>query len=203
MLSTAMQDIRERILSAAARVYTEAGFRGATTRRVAQEAGVNEITLFRHFGTKEALVRAALSRASSGSRTPLSQPIQSFREVYQWALGTFRHWHQGRQLISRVLGDLIEHPELAPAICEEPNCEHQMLARYLDRMRAAGFATAEFHSEAAAGLLLGAVFTHAVWRDHFETPELPPAETVIRQYVALLFNAIGASREIPAAGEVL
>jgi AcrR family transcriptional regulator len=196
-----MQDIRARILTAAARVYTEAGFRGATTRRVAQEAGVNEVTLFRHFGTKEALVRAALHLASSAPRTPLTQPRRPFHEVYQWALDTFRHWHQGRQLISRVLGDLIEHPELAPELCEEPSCEHQMLAGYLERMRAAGHATGPFHPEAAAGLLLGAVFTHAVWRDHFETPELPPAETVIREYVVLLFNAIGASGEIPAAGE--
>src|SRR6185437_17057975 len=46
-------DIRERLLGAAAQVYAEAGYRGATTRRIAHEAGVSEITLFRQFGSKE------------------------------------------------------------------------------------------------------------------------------------------------------
>ena len=34
------------------------GKRGATTREIADVAGVNEATLFRHFGTKEALIIA-------------------------------------------------------------------------------------------------------------------------------------------------
>ncbi|MEO7475110.1 MAG: TetR family transcriptional regulator, partial [Gemmatimonadales bacterium] len=38
-------NVRDQLLTAAARVYAEVGYRGATTRRIAQEAGVNEITL--------------------------------------------------------------------------------------------------------------------------------------------------------------
>ncbi len=49
-----------------------------------------------------------------------------------------------------------------------------------------------FQADAAAGLLLGAVFTHATWRDHFTNDALPPAPIVIQQYVALLLNAVGA-----------
>jgi AcrR family transcriptional regulator len=51
---------RERILDAAARVYSKHGFRGATTRLIAAEAGVNEVTLFRTFGSKGALLEAVL-----------------------------------------------------------------------------------------------------------------------------------------------
>ena len=70
-----MIDIRDRILAAAARVYAEHGFRGTTTRRVATAAEVNEVTLFRHFGTKEALITAALSRLESASiLPPLDEP---------------------------------------------------------------------------------------------------------------------------------
>ena len=54
--------VRDELLGAAARVYAEAGYRGATTRRIALAAGVNEITLFRHFGSKDALLREALAR---------------------------------------------------------------------------------------------------------------------------------------------
>ena len=59
-------DIRWKLLDAAARVYAETGYRGATTRRIAQVAGVNEVTLFRHFGSKDALIREALTHAEPG-----------------------------------------------------------------------------------------------------------------------------------------
>jgi len=190
-----MTDVSARILEAAARIYSETGFRGTTTRRVAQEAGVNEITLFRHFGTKEALVKAAL-RVSHHQEPPVSllEPRHPAKELTAWALNTYRHWYNSRRLICRVLGDLVEHPELAPSVCEEPSCEHAMLSRYLDRMRALGWTSREFHADGAAGLLLGAVFTHALWRDHFERPDLPPPEQVVTHYVELLLNAVGFQR---------
>jgi AcrR family transcriptional regulator len=194
-----MEDVRERILQATIRVYAEAGFRGATTRRVAQEAGVNEITLFRHFGTKEALVKAALKEGGGHVRPAPTEPRDPEAELYTWALALYRHWYENRRLINQVMSDLAEHPELAPDICEEPSSEHAMLSSYLGRMREFGMTSQPFHSDAAAGLLLGSVFTHALWRDHFEKPGLPPVEEVIRQYVALLLAALGARSPIQAA----
>jgi AcrR family transcriptional regulator len=191
-------DLSTRILDAAARIYAETGFRGTTTRRVAQEAGVNEVTLFRHFGTKEALVKAALGRVHQ-QMPPfvLGEPKDPGAEIYAWALGIYRHWFEGRKLICRVMGDLVEHREIAPGVCEEPQCEHGRLSAYLTTMRELGLTTREFHSDAAAGLLLGAIFTHAVWREHFEDETVPPAQVVIREYVRLLLSSIGATAEVP------
>jgi AcrR family transcriptional regulator len=192
-------DIRDRLLHAAAQAYSETGFRGTTTRRIAQLAGVNEITLFRHFGNKETLVKEALKLAHRKSDTVhLGEPVDPSRELNAWAWGIYQHWYGGREMISRVMGDLIEHPVLAPDICEEPGCEHAMLSHYLDRMRELGLARGTFHADAAAGLLLGAIFTHAMWRDHFQDDTLPAAEVVLREYVALLLNAVGA--ELAPAG---
>src|SRR5262245_64568672 len=56
---------RERLLEAASRVFALQGLRGATTRGIAEAAGVNEITLFRLFGTKERLLAAVLERAAT------------------------------------------------------------------------------------------------------------------------------------------
>ncbi|HEV7179423.1 MAG TPA: TetR/AcrR family transcriptional regulator [Candidatus Baltobacteraceae bacterium] len=52
------EDTRLRIIYAAREVIARKGKRGATTREIADVAGVNEATLFRHFGTKEALIIA-------------------------------------------------------------------------------------------------------------------------------------------------
>ena len=58
--------MHEQLLTAALKVFAAAGTRGATTRRIAQEAGVNEVTLFRHFGSKEALIKQAVSSTNDG-----------------------------------------------------------------------------------------------------------------------------------------
>jgi AcrR family transcriptional regulator len=46
-----VEDTRERILVAAREIFEHNGTRGTTTREVAERAGVNEATLFRHFGS--------------------------------------------------------------------------------------------------------------------------------------------------------
>jgi AcrR family transcriptional regulator len=53
---------RERILNAALYTFSTDGIRGATTRKIAQKARVNEVTLFRHFRSKEQLLGAVLKR---------------------------------------------------------------------------------------------------------------------------------------------
>ena len=52
------EESRARILTAAKAIYEQNGTRGTTTREVAERAGVNEATLFRHFGNKQALLAA-------------------------------------------------------------------------------------------------------------------------------------------------
>ena len=52
----------QRLLDAAARVFARDGIEGATTRAIAREAGVNEVTLFRHFQSKEKLLAAVVQR---------------------------------------------------------------------------------------------------------------------------------------------
>jgi AcrR family transcriptional regulator len=55
------EERRESILKAAQGVFAENGFRGTTTRALAEAAGVSEALLFQHFPTKEALYTAMQS----------------------------------------------------------------------------------------------------------------------------------------------
>jgi AcrR family transcriptional regulator len=56
-------DTRERILEAALQAFSENGFDGATTRDIANRAGVNLGLIQYHFGGKAKLWRAAVDRA--------------------------------------------------------------------------------------------------------------------------------------------
>jgi AcrR family transcriptional regulator len=52
---------KEQLLKATLKLISEKGYIGATTREIAQEAGVTELTLFRHFGSKEHLFEELLN----------------------------------------------------------------------------------------------------------------------------------------------
>jgi len=58
-------ETREKILTAAAEVMAEYGYARATTRKIAKAAGVNEVTLFRHFGSKRNLLSEMIHRRSA------------------------------------------------------------------------------------------------------------------------------------------
>ncbi len=67
-----VEETRTRILAAARELFERNGTRGTTTREVAERAGVNEATLFRHFGSKGALLDAMREQACG---------VQRFRNV--------------------------------------------------------------------------------------------------------------------------
>lgn len=51
---------RARILEASLDLFSDKGFHATTTRKIAQKAGVNEVTLFRHFNNKMSLFKEVL-----------------------------------------------------------------------------------------------------------------------------------------------
>ena len=55
---------KERLLDATLRLISEKGYLRATTKEIAREAGVTELTLFRHFGSKENLFEEVLKTHS-------------------------------------------------------------------------------------------------------------------------------------------
>lgn len=59
-MSPKKADTTERITGAAKELFIRQGFRGTSTKQIAQEAAVSEMTLFRHFRTKEAIFRAVI-----------------------------------------------------------------------------------------------------------------------------------------------
>lgn len=52
----------QQILDAAIQTMIEYGYSGATTRQIAEAAGVNEVTLFRRFGSKKNMLLASIEK---------------------------------------------------------------------------------------------------------------------------------------------
>ncbi|MBT1280326.1 TetR/AcrR family transcriptional regulator [Thermoanaerobacter sp. CM-CNRG TB177] len=52
--------VKERIVVSTLKLISEKGYKSATTKNIAEEAGVNEVTIFRCFGSKKDIVLYAL-----------------------------------------------------------------------------------------------------------------------------------------------
>mgnify|MGYP001574241643 CR=1 FL=1 len=186
-----MTDIREKLLEATAQVFAQQGYLGCTTRRVAHEAGVNEVTLFRHFGSKDVLIREALTHVERSTAAPLPEvPHDPQAELLEWAAKVHRNLAEQRTLIRRVLGEMVERPEIAPVVCDGAQGEHACLRRYLEALRRRGLATSAFDADGVTALLLGGLFGDAMMRDMM--PSSMPVEAMLREFVRATLAALGA-----------
>jgi AcrR family transcriptional regulator len=186
-------EIREQLLRAAVKVYSTAGTRGATTRRIAQEAGVNEVTLFRHFGSKDALLRDAVQTIYDHSvltRLP-ADPVDPERELMQWC----SHHHQFlvhiRSMLRTSMAEFAEHPEHVAQACKLPIRIADELHAYLVRLRTRGLAAGTWNARAASALLMGALFGDATQRDVMPRRFPYSEQEAVKHYVKLFLTAIG------------
>ncbi|MFZ0215939.1 MAG: TetR/AcrR family transcriptional regulator [Candidatus Dormiibacterota bacterium] len=85
--SASKTSTRERILVAYLKVASERGLEAATTRVIAQAAGVNEVTLFRHFGDKASLALAAVREFSPVAELRIRDPQIDVSSPRRAALG--------------------------------------------------------------------------------------------------------------------
>ncbi|MCU0634760.1 MAG: TetR/AcrR family transcriptional regulator [Gemmatimonadaceae bacterium] len=197
-----MSDPRTRIIEAAARCYALLGSRGATTRRIAEEAGVNEITLFRHFGSKEALLELVVHEWAAMREPPSLPdiPVDPIAELTAWV----RHQHdeisRWRTFIRRTLGEHAEHPDAAKGTCDSSTYTSAHLQGYVNRLGVHGFlGERTLRHEAdiphACVMLPATLFSDALWRDVMPTMFAGSIEESIAAYVRLFAYAIGLREE--------
>ena len=188
--------VRDKLLNAAARLYAEAGYRGATTRRIASEAGVNEITLFRQFGSKDALIREAIARAGTpriADQLP-AVPRDPFNEVRNWAKTHITELRERRSLIRTCMGEIEAHPGILSAENNPPAVAAKALCHYLRRLRNAGIAKAQFDEGIASTMLMGVLFADAMGRDIMADMYHNDPDQALDEYVRLFLRSIGVGR---------
>lgn len=191
---------RERILEAAARVYAQHGFRGATTRLIAVEAGVNEVTLFRTFGSKGALLEAVL-RPHCANPQPVelpADPRDPEAELTAFVQVSLDHVRQMRPLLVHTMGEIEERPEAAEFACRGRRSAHDAIMGYLRRLQELGLADPDADVEAAAVMLTGTVMSDGIARS-FVPDVYPPLEEAAGRYVHCFLQMIGVKKKACAA----
>ncbi|HIH00602.1 TPA: TetR/AcrR family transcriptional regulator [Thermoplasmata archaeon] len=106
---SATDSTRGRILDAALRVFAKKGFSAATTKEISSDAGVNEVTLFRHFGSKRTLFehvireRSPLKEITSTVSMDVETPVEELLE--RNAAAVLEILKANRHLFMMILGD--------------------------------------------------------------------------------------------------
>jgi AcrR family transcriptional regulator len=159
-----LDETRERILQAAAQVFARDGYARATTRTLAAAAGVNEVTLFRHFGNKQNLFAAVVDRYAAPAVTAALE-AQLTGDFYQDLL------IMGRQVMQLMLerGEAVrlmlceaEHfPEVRETMAQNPRRLREALSTYLQQQMQCG-QVRELHAEAAAQAFWGMFFAYSI-----------------------------------------
>ena len=138
-----IDDTRDRILEAAFHLFAERGFSGTTTREIAERAGVNEVTVFRHFHTKEKLFQAGveehspLSMLTGGHEGPfrdddVRESLRRLASQYlEAALPQAKVIHLGMIEAGR-------NPELREIVAQAPQRLQQQLAGHLRSLQLQG-----------------------------------------------------------------
>jgi AcrR family transcriptional regulator len=140
------EDRRRQIIRVAVSLFALRGFRGTTTKEIANAAGVSEAIIFRHFATKEDLYSAILDCcACEGGVDPFESMAEAFkgnddRAVFQ-ALGlAVLNFHDESPEFQRLLlHSALEGHELAQMFWDRTVMQtYEFLGGYVRRRQAAG-----------------------------------------------------------------
>lgn len=186
-------DTRTAILNAAVQVFSQHGFRGSTTRRIADAASVNEVTIFRYFGSKEALLQEAI-KGSEGCAfaNPLPEnPVDPAKELTSWCSAVISHVRDRSSMIRKCMSEIEERPELRDNAMEAPVRATNELCTYFGKLRDKGFTKDEFDANVAANMLIGSLFHDAMGREMMPEIYNKPVNEAPGKYANLILRAIG------------
>jgi AcrR family transcriptional regulator len=160
-------DTRQRILTAAEKAFARSGWLGATTREVARLAKVNEVTLFRHFRSKKALMEAVINGFIDDRRKivaegladdlPLEAVLTRYAESYEQSMS------RSADLMRAFLAEYTRRPAALRAVVEgAAGPFREQLIAFLVRRQERGEIRADVNCSAAMELFSGMFFSRVV-----------------------------------------
>jgi AcrR family transcriptional regulator len=202
---SSLDETRQRILRAAAQVFAEQGYARATTRALAAAAGVNEVTLFRHFGSKQGLFSAIIEAyaAPALSKAMAAQFTGDYRHDLLVMGGQVLQAMLERRDAMRLMLCEAEHfPEVRQVLAENPRQLRQALAGYLQQQMAQG-RVRPLHAEAVAQAFWGMFFAYTISLWLLDEPLDPQLSTeeLVEQFVDIFVEGTLAPGTFAPGGD--
>lgn len=198
-MTSTEREISAKILTAAAELFGERGYKGTTTRALAARAGVNEVTIFRYFGSKQGVLKAlGASWASnfaglavdelSGTGDTASTLARLAEIETDWA-------RQSGAVAMRLAMDRKTSPQVAEAMGEGgPEDNFRGLVTYLAKRQDAGDLRADLDPRVMAEVFFALTSSLAMSRQLLSDGRITynmADEEVGRQVLELYLTGIG------------
>jgi AcrR family transcriptional regulator len=141
-MSERKKSTKTRLLEAALDLFAEKGVRETTTKAVAERAGVNEVTLFRHFGNKHGLLLAVMEDSAVFARlsqilVEQAEPQAGMSEALKdYAKASLQNLEKVPQLVHSLLGEADRYPvenrlALGQGLAQTNRCVAKHLGRII------------------------------------------------------------------------
>jgi len=119
MYSLSDVSVDERLIRAGLELLSERGYKGATTRAIADRAGVAEVTLFRRFGSKANLIAEAVRRLGDAFERVVTSPSGDLRaDLLKLAAGYQQQFAVGGAAVFALAVEAAQIDELQKAMRE-------------------------------------------------------------------------------------
>jgi AcrR family transcriptional regulator len=156
---------RERLLAVASNLFYRHGIRAVGVESIAEAAGTNKMTLYRHFASKDELVAEYLRQSAKQAdacwaELERAHPGDALAQLRAWFEEMAEHVASADLRGCPLANAAVELPEKdhpARAVIEE--CKNAVLARVVALSRAAGLSEPEMLAEELNLLLEGARVT--------------------------------------------
>jgi AcrR family transcriptional regulator len=178
------EDTRQRIILAALKLFGEVGYTQASTRLIAETAGVNEVTLFRHFGSKKNLLMTCTDTFNAAGfaatfEAELSGDYPS--DIARMAQLQLQNTAENLDVLRLLLSDTRTVPELRQAMLAGGSGNLALVAAYFQRQIEAGVVRPGLPAEALAWAFDSLFSTPVIFANLLEageTPVLPDEQTL-------------------------
>jgi len=182
-------ETRLRILAATRSLLAMKGRRGTTTREIADEAGVNEATLFRQFGNKDALIDACVEHCCS--TVELEELLASLdgdleRDLVRIAAALVQRMENVRDLIVMSLIEEESQGSVGEAAWRAPTAIKKIVADYMAKRIAAGELAG--NPLFLARFFMGMIFSYVMGRKRFPEEYAADPIQVIEFQVGMFLN---------------
>ena len=176
----------EQIYYAVIQVVAERGYTGATTKQMARAAKVSEVTLFRKYGSKQQLVKEAISALIN--TTDLASAAKYTGDIHADLTRLVKAYQDSAVkyggFITTLFSEMSRHPELVDAV-DEPLSIFMAMGEIIARYQEDGELKKE-HPLHLLAVLLGPVMYIAMMRKAIRKKPLPPLD--ISDHVTLFLD---------------
>lgn len=163
LVITTMKDTKIKILQAALKLFSQKGYLGTTTKEIAKEANVAEVTLFRYFKSKESLFIDVLKNQSV--LPTLKDLFPKLKEMdYKESLKTIAKYYfdllkKKKDLICIMHTEIFQYPAEIRAIHSKMIHEvYLVFASYLDELKNKGILKYDLDTTYASLAYFGMLF---------------------------------------------